>query len=90
MRETDGTPAIRTWLRRVTETWAESTITWYLQPNYTTTGTVSADCVEATQCEFDVLASARNWASAASLLVEPILRPATSSCASENAPAGSV
>jgi RHS repeat-associated protein len=50
----------RVYLRRVTETWTEA-ITWNTQPDVTSTGMRSGDCVEAERCAFDITAIARDW-----------------------------
>jgi RHS repeat-associated protein len=54
------------YLRRVTADWVENTVTWTNFTNvqkYTTTGTVTAGCVEGSSCSFGVTSLVQGWLS---------------------------
>ena len=50
-----------TYVRRLTEPWYETTVTWDTRPTYTSTGYDSAGCVEAELCVWDVRAIVQEW-----------------------------
>jgi hypothetical protein len=52
-----------TWLRRVTSTWAENTITWNTKPTVTTTGTVVDGLVEGARSSFIITDFVQGWVS---------------------------
>jgi RHS repeat-associated protein len=52
----------RTWLRQVTADWAENTLTWNLKPTVASGTVDTADCVESSDCAFDVTSLVRKWA----------------------------
>ena len=53
----------RTWLRQVTSDWAQNTLTWNERPNVDRTTYIDrSDCVEGSDCSFDVTALVRKWA----------------------------
>jgi RHS repeat-associated protein len=50
-----------TYVREVTGSWTETSPTWNNKPAYTTTGTVSAGCVQGSTCTWNVTAMVQKW-----------------------------